>query len=114
MTQEQKVARRNARREARQPKTRKITACGKTSRIPFHLSTFMQDHGGGQEEAKRNFIALINSCPMNAEKISKALNEHPDTYGRYEPYRFFNNENQIVIKETDCWGNEHLIYITEA
>ena len=90
-----------------------ITACGKLSRISLALSNFMDEHGGGHREAEQNFRKLINGCPMDAEKICRALNNHPDTFGRYEPYRFGNKEHQIVIKETDCWGNEHLIYIRD-
>lgn len=90
-----------------------ILACTKEQRIPLHLSNFINDHGKGHEAAALSLRVFLIGLPMNAEKISKALNDNPDTYGRYEPYRFFNNENQIVIKHTDWLGNEHLIYITE-
>lgn len=91
---------------------RTIKACIKDNRIPMHLSNFMHSNNG-HEDAKRKFIELINRCPMDAQKISRALNSNPDTYGKYEPYRFFNNEHQIVIKQTNFCGNECLIYIKE-
>lgn len=90
---------------------RKIRACGKTSRIPMSLSNYMPACHEGTIEAIKEFKRTINSQPMDVEEICDALNNHRWTCDRFEPYRPL--DDGFIIKATDCWGNEDLIYITE-
>lgn len=90
---------------------RTIKACGKTSRIPMALSNYMPACNEGHSKATAEFIQTIESQPMDVEKICRALNNHRWTCDRFEPYRPL--DDGFIIKATDCWGNEDLIYIRE-
>lgn len=90
---------------------RTIMACGKTSRIPKHLSNYMHTGKGCEQEATA-FRVLIIGQPFKGNKIVDALNNNPDTVYRFSLYK--QTENQIQILATDWLGNEDLIYITET
>jgi len=89
---------------------RTIIACGKTSRIPKSLSNYLHN-GKGYQEEERTVRVLLICQPFKGNKMVDALNNHPDTLGRFSLYK--QTDNQIQILATDCWGNEDLIYITE-
>lgn len=90
---------------------RTILACGKTSRIPKHLSNYM-DTGKGCDHDARAFRVLLIGQRFNGKKMVDALNNHPNTVHRFSLYK--QTENQIQILVTDWLGNEDLIYITET
>ena len=87
-----------------------ISAATETG-IRESLSNFMPGCNNGWQEATAEFKRVINGQPLDAERICKALNAHRWTTDKFEPCR--NVINGILIKATDCWGNKHLIKVTE-
>lgn len=90
---------------------RKIKASGKTTRIPMSLSNYMPGCDKGTEVAKRTFIEVINSQPMDPAAICKVLNAHKWVCDTFKPYRPLINGISLIA--TDCWGNQDIITITE-
>ena len=90
---------------------RKITAYGKTTRIPMSLSNYMAGCREGIEAAKKAFIDTINSQPMGPVAICKALNAHKWTTETFKPHRPL--DNGFTLLATDPFGNQDIIRITE-
>ena len=90
---------------------RRVIAYTKGQRIPESLSNFMPFCRDGYTRASMLFKEVINGCPMEPTAICKALNDHPMTTDKFRPLRPLTHG--VAIIATDCWGNQHVIEITE-